>query len=93
MTLLKTLLTALGLTSAPSGPATSVTTIAQITGDRYLSPLNGTGTNNGPSCCRVNANFFHSGVVNVAGLVTAKGPNGFWIRSPEPDNNDRTSER
>jgi hypothetical protein len=40
-----------------------------------------------------NTDFFHSGVVNVAGLVTAKGPNGFWIRSPEPDNNDRTSER
>jgi hypothetical protein len=37
--------------------------------------------------------FFDPGVVNVAGLVTAKGPNGFWIRSPEPDNNDRTSER
>ncbi|KAM0716443.1 hypothetical protein Q7P37_007888 [Cladosporium fusiforme] len=62
MTLLKTLLTALGLTSANSGPATTVTSIADITGDRYLSPLNGTG------------------VQNVAGLVTAKGPNGFWIR-------------
>jgi hypothetical protein len=33
------------------------------------------------------------GVQDVAGLVTAKGPNGFWIRSPEPDTHDRTSER
>jgi hypothetical protein len=44
MSLLKTLLTALGLTQAPSGSATSVVTIAGINGDRYLSPLNGTGT-------------------------------------------------
>jgi hypothetical protein len=43
MSLLKPLLTALGLTQAPSGPATSVVTIAGINGDRYLSPLNGTG--------------------------------------------------
>jgi len=37
MTLLKTLLTAL----APSGAA--AVTIAAINGDRFLSPLNGTG--------------------------------------------------
>lgn len=91
MTLLKTLLTTVGLTSA----ATSATTIADITGDRYLSPLNGTGMKTGSSYRQGNTDFFSHllGVANVSGLVTAKGPNGFWIRSPEPDNNDRTSER
>ena len=39
------------------------------------------------------ADLSNSGVQDVAGLVTAKGPNGFWIRSPEPDTHDRTSER
>ncbi len=29
---------------------------------------------------------------NLTGLVTAKGPNGLWIRSTRPDNNERTSE-
>ncbi|KAG9604047.1 DNase I-like protein, partial [Aureobasidium melanogenum] len=31
-------------------------------------------------------------VTNVDGLVTAKGPNGIWIRSTTPDKDDRTSE-
>lgn len=31
-------------------------------------------------------------VTNVDGLVTAKGPNGIWIRSTAPDRDDRTSE-
>lgn len=31
-------------------------------------------------------------VSNVAGVVTAKGPNGIWIRSPRPDLNLRTSQ-
>ncbi|KAH0365076.1 DNase I-like protein, partial [Aureobasidium melanogenum] len=31
-------------------------------------------------------------VSNVDGLVTAKGPNGIWIRSTTPDKDDRTSE-
>lgn len=31
-------------------------------------------------------------VTNVDGLVTAKGPNGIWIRSTTPDRDDRTSE-
>ncbi|KAI5209107.1 DNase I-like protein [Aureobasidium subglaciale] len=31
-------------------------------------------------------------VTNVNGLVTAKGPNGIWIRSTTPDKDDRTSE-
>lgn len=29
---------------------------------------------------------------NVTGLVTAKGPDGFWIRSTKPDTDPRTSE-
>ncbi|CAO1603755.1 hypothetical protein XANCAGTX0491_007333 [Xanthoria calcicola] len=29
---------------------------------------------------------------NLTGLVTAKGPNGLWIRSTRPDNNEQTSE-
>jgi hypothetical protein len=32
-------------------------------------------------------------VTNVTGLVTAKGPNGFWLRNKQPDNDERTSER
>lgn len=31
-------------------------------------------------------------VTYVDGLVTAKGPNGIWIRSTTPDGDDRTSE-
>ena len=31
-------------------------------------------------------------VTNVDGLITAKGPNGIWIRSTTPDKDDRTSE-
>jgi hypothetical protein len=31
-------------------------------------------------------------VSNVSGVVTAKGPNGLWIRSQTPDRDDRTSE-
>ncbi|KAL8758218.1 MAG: hypothetical protein Q9184_004001 [Pyrenodesmia sp. 2 TL-2023] len=29
---------------------------------------------------------------NLTGLVTAKGPNGIWIRSTQPDDDERTSE-
>ncbi|KAK4561644.1 hypothetical protein LTR86_004323 [Recurvomyces mirabilis] len=54
--------------------AASATTISQITGNRFQSPLNGTA------------------VTNVTGLVTSKGPNGFWLRSTTPDSDDRTSE-
>ncbi|KAM3423935.1 hypothetical protein BST61_g1329 [Cercospora zeina] len=49
-------------------------TIAQINGNRYISPFSG------------------QNVTGVRGLVTAKGPNGFWIRSTTPDRDDRTSE-
>lgn len=31
-------------------------------------------------------------LTNITGLVTAVGPNGFWLRSTTPDNDDRTSE-
>jgi len=31
-------------------------------------------------------------VTNVSGLVTAKGPSGFWLRSTTPDSDPRTSE-
>jgi hypothetical protein len=31
-------------------------------------------------------------VTHVDGIVTAKGPNGIWIRSTTPDEDDRTSE-
>lgn len=31
-------------------------------------------------------------VTDIRGLVTAKGPNGFWIRSTTPDSDARTSE-
>lgn len=49
-------------------------TIAQINGNRYISPFNG------------------QNVTGVRGLITAKGPQGFWIRSTTPDRDDRTSE-
>jgi hypothetical protein len=31
-------------------------------------------------------------VTNVTGIITAKGPNGLWLRSTQPDKDDRTSE-
>ena len=55
-------------------PLASAITIAEITGNRYLSPLNG------------------SDFTDLTGLVTAKGPNGIWIRSTKPDKDERTSE-
>ena len=64
-------LTALGLFLPPLA---SALTVAEITGNRYLSPLNG------------------SDFTNLTGLVTAKGPNGIWIRSTKPDKDERTSE-
>ncbi|KAL8814188.1 MAG: hypothetical protein Q9223_006570 [Gallowayella weberi] len=65
------LLTALGLVGAPCA---SAITVADITGNRYLSPLS------------------RSAFTNLTGLVTAKGPNGLWIRSTTPDRSDQTSE-
>ncbi|KAL9011238.1 MAG: hypothetical protein Q9180_009213, partial [Flavoplaca navasiana] len=64
-------LTALGLILAPCA---SAVTVADITGDKYLSPLS------------------QSAFANLTGLVTAKGPNGLWIRSANPDDNEQTSE-
>ncbi|KAI4853650.1 DNase I-like protein [Aureobasidium sp. EXF-8845] len=57
-----------------TGQLVSAETIAEINGNRYLSPYNG------------------KNVTYVNGLVTAKGPNGIWIRSTTPDRDDRTSE-
>ena len=55
-------------------PCASAITVAEITGNKYLSPLS------------------RSTFTNLTGLVTAKGPNGLWIRSTRPDNNEKTSE-
>ncbi|KAJ9655013.1 hypothetical protein H2198_006058 [Neophaeococcomyces mojaviensis] len=49
-------------------------TIAEINGNRFISP------------------YRNKDVKNVTGLVTAKGPDGFWIRSTRPDSDSRTSE-
>ncbi|OTA65098.1 DNase I-like protein [Hypoxylon sp. EC38] len=48
--------------------------IAQINGDRFLSPFNG------------------QNVTNVTGIVTAKGPDGIWLRSVEPGSDKRVSD-
>lgn len=50
-----------------------------------------------PTIASINGNRFLSPfngqtVTGVRGLVTAKGPDGFWIRSTTPDRDDRTSE-
>ncbi|KAL8989816.1 MAG: hypothetical protein Q9177_001386 [Variospora cf. flavescens] len=55
-------------------PLASAITVAEITGNKYLSPLS------------------RSAFTNLTGLVTAKGPNGIWIRSTQPDDDERTSE-
>ncbi|KAL8927682.1 MAG: hypothetical protein Q9172_001242 [Xanthocarpia lactea] len=55
-------------------PCASAITVAEITGDKYLSSLS------------------RSAFTNLTGLVTAKGPNGLWIRSTNPDDNEQTSE-
>ncbi|CAI6233309.1 unnamed protein product [Periconia digitata] len=53
----------------------SALTIAEINGDKYLSPYNG------------------QTVSNVSGIVTAKGPDGLWLRSDaERRQNFTTSE-
>ncbi|KXT14219.1 hypothetical protein AC579_7536 [Pseudocercospora musae] len=49
-------------------------TIAQINGNKFLSPYNG------------------QNVTGVRGVVTAKGPEGFWIRSETPDRDPKTSD-
>lgn len=36
--------------------------------------------------------YRNQAVTNTTGLVTAKGPNGIWIRSTTPDDDDRSSE-
>jgi hypothetical protein len=59
---------------AASVAAGSALSIAEINGDKFLSPYNG------------------KTVANVSGVVTAKGPDGLWMRSMTPDGNERTSE-
>ncbi|GAB1315430.1 hypothetical protein MFIFM68171_05640 [Madurella fahalii] len=49
-------------------------TIAEINGNKFISPYSG------------------QAVSNVTGLLVAKGPNGIWIRSTIPDNDETTSE-
>ncbi|KAI1480380.1 endonuclease/exonuclease/phosphatase family protein [Daldinia eschscholtzii] len=73
---MKTTATLLRWLAASLLAATSVSgqSIAQINGDRFLSPLNG-----------------HS-VTNVTGIVTAKGPDGIWLRSVKPSCNKRVSD-
>lgn len=59
---------------AASVAVSSALTIAEINGNKFLSPYNG------------------QTVSNVTGVVTAKGPDGIWIRSTTPDRDARTSE-
>ncbi|KAF9729325.1 hypothetical protein PMIN06_004426 [Paraphaeosphaeria minitans] len=59
---------------AASVAVSSALTIAEVNGNKFLSPYNG------------------QTVANVTGVVTAKGPDGFWIRSTTPDRDARTSE-
>lgn len=59
---------------AASVAVSSALTIAEINGNKFLSPYNG------------------QTVSNITGVVTAKGPDGIWIRSTDPDRDARTSE-
>lgn len=59
---------------AASLAVSSATTIAEINGNKFLSPLK------------------DQTVSNVTGVITAKGPDGLWIRSTTPDRDERTSE-
>ena len=59
---------------AASVAVSSALTIAEINGNKFLSPYNG------------------QTVANVTGVITAKGPDGIWIRSTTPDRDAKTSE-
>ncbi|KAF1949732.1 DNase I-like protein [Byssothecium circinans] len=59
---------------AATAAVSSALTIAQINGNKFLSPYNG------------------QTVANVSGIITAKGPDGLWLRSNVPDYDDSTSE-
>ena len=52
----------------------SAQTIAEINGNRFISPLKG------------------KAVANVTGLITAKGPDGIFLRSTTPDKNKASSD-
>jgi len=60
--------------SSALAAVSSATTIAQINGPAFLSPLK------------------DQTVSNVSGTITAKGPDGLWLRSIYPDRDERTSE-
>ncbi|KAJ4364616.1 hypothetical protein N0V83_009212 [Neocucurbitaria cava] len=62
------------LALATSFAVSSATTIAEINGPRFLSPLK------------------DQTVSNVSAIITARGPDGLWIRSIYPDRDERTSE-
>lgn len=64
----------LALATSLAVATVSATTIAEINGPKFLSPLR------------------EQTVSNVSGIVTAKGPDGLWMRSTEPDHDERTSE-
>lgn len=61
-------------TLATAVSSAAAVSIAEINGNRFLSPL------------------ANSSVTGVEGLVTAIGPNGAFIRSTEPDDDDTTSD-
>jgi hypothetical protein len=56
---------------------------AQLVSAETISEINGN---------RYLSPYNGKNVTYVDGLVTAKGPNGIWIRSTTPDKDDRTSE-
>jgi hypothetical protein len=56
---------------------------AQLVSAETISEINGN---------RYLSPYNGKNVTYVNGLVTAKGPNGIWIRSTTPDRDDRTSE-
>lgn len=62
------------LALATSLAVVSATTVAEINGHKFLSPLK------------------DQTVSNVSGIITAKGPDGLWIRSTKPDRDERTSD-
>ena len=58
---------------AAAGSVAAVT-IAEINGNKFLSPLSG------------------QNLTGIQGLVTAKGKDGFYLSSTEPDDDPATSE-
>lgn len=61
----------------------SLLSILSLTSALTISQLNG------PSFL---SPYATQNLTNITGVVTAKGPDGLWLRSPTPDNDPRTSE-